>query len=182
MDEIGKNTKKDFLEKIYELQGLDLLSYQLKIKFQRDIFIFETKKKDIIYKKELTLNDFHQIHEFYLSFRNPTNFFKQHLCKLNKKEIEIKSEKKVIKVRLIPDLGNFIIKKEIVLEPQELKEESENITENKNEIFKIDIIKKYQNKIDNLSEIHFIIDIIKNNVEIYFRDNQEFIKTFHLKN
>ena len=113
MDEIGKNTKKDFLEKIYELQGLDFLPYQLKIKFQKDIFIFETKKKGVIYKKELTLNDFHQIHEFYLSFRNPTNFFKQHLCKLNKAEIEIKSEKKAIKVWLVPDLGKFVIKRKL---------------------------------------------------------------------
>ena len=59
-----------------------------------------------------------------------------------------------------------------MLEPQELKEESENIIENKNEIFKIDIIKKYQNKIDNYSEIHFSINFINNNAVIYFKNNQ----------
>ena len=178
MDEIGKNSQKDFLEKIYELQGLDLKLYQLKIKFQKDTFIFETKKKDIIYKKKLSLNDFNQMNEFYSSFTNPTIFFKQHLCKLNNKEIEIKSGKKVIKIWLIPELKNSVIKKEIVLEPQEMEKKNENILENDNEIFKIDIIKKYPNKIDKFSEKPFIINIIKKNSEVYFRDNQEFIKNF----
>ena len=169
------------MEKVYELKGLDLKLYQLKIKYQKDIFIFETIIGDITYKKELKLNDFDKINEYYSSFKNPTNFFKQHLRKLSNEEIEIKKENKTVKVWLIPDLENSVIKKEIILEPQELKEENEIKSENNNDNFKIKIIKVYPKETNKSSEKHLIEDIIKKNSQIYFKDDKEFLKHFFIE-
>ena len=171
------------METIYELKGLDLQFYQLCIKFQedKDTFIFETKIKDITYKKEMKLNDFHEIHDFYLSFKDPTYFFVQHLCKLNKEEIEITSDNKTVKILLVPKLVKSIIKNEIILEPQELKKENEIKSENNSDNFKIEIIRTYPKEMNKSSEKHFLENIIKKNAQIYFKDDQEFFKHFSIE-
>ena len=174
MKVIEKDISSFTLQKEYKLKGDNNEIYNLNMKYEKEIFSFECKREDILYKKELKLIDFKLANKQYLSFNAPVFFFQQHLCKLNDNEIEIKSDNNKIIVNIIPEYINQKTKTEIVLNPEIKINEENKLNEIDN--FKIAIIKKYPKNIFQLTQRKYIFDIIiKNNYDLYLDSNNHII-------
>ena len=163
----------NLFEKEYNLKGKDNRIIQLIIKNEFNLFIFECKIDDILYKNKFSLKDFYNSNSLYACFTDEVFFFKSYLSRLSEEEIEIEIEKDKVKVVFIIESKNTKSKAEFVLELEKPKNEGINVLQpiNLYNLFKSGLIGNFNKIYTEESDIglinNIICRIIENNINIY---------------